>query len=212
MKILHGKKTTLFPIAEQDIEYLHFLLKHEGRMMGQVYFKDFDSWFAYIAGQILEKQMLIWTCWTKEGKASKKFGFVSLSDFTPHSVQVHGFTDKQMTKGIVKILKNPEKYTFAEDALNTIIHHVFEDLRIHRIGSECLYSNLPCKKLLERVGFMREGRVRHAVCIDKQYEDVVLYGLIKPIKQENLDVRQQEIGRCEPSSTKSGVQPEAVAI
>ena len=36
--------------------------------MGQVYFKDFESYFAYVAREILNGQILLWTGWTKDGK------------------------------------------------------------------------------------------------------------------------------------------------
>lgn len=211
MKILYGKKVTLFPIAEADIEYLHFLLKHEGKTMGQVYFKDFDSWFAFIAGQILQGQMVVWTAWTKEGKASKKFGFISLSDFTDHRVSIHGFTDKSIMKGIVRLLKDEDKYTFAEDALRTAIDYVFNDLRLHKINSECLWSNVACRRLLEKCGFEREGRIREAVCIEREYQDIALYGLIKPRGKEDVR-RQQIVGGVVNERPESVVQPETANI
>src|SRR3990167_8253571 len=152
-KIIQGKKVTLFPFQESDVDYFHFLLKHEGYLMGQVYFKDFDSYFAYITSQILGGRVMIWTVWTKDGKASEKIGFIALSDFTPWSVEIHGFSDKKIMKGLVKLLERSDKYTYAEDALRTMIKFCFEDIKIHRIESECFKSNLPAKKLLEKSGF-----------------------------------------------------------
>lgn len=207
-KILYGRRVTLFPFQESDVDYFHFLLKHEGYLMGQVYFKDFESYFAYIAREILEKRIVLWTAWTKNGKASEKFGFIALSNFTPWSVEVHGFSDKKIMKGILKLLERPDKYTYAEDALRTILYYCFEDLKMHRVESECFKSNPAVKKLLEKVGFKREGLKMESVMFNENWESIFYYGLINEKEKENV-VRE----KVEPAANSSApglVQPQPV--
>src|SRR3990167_8192373 len=157
MKIIYGKRVVLTPFDKSDIDYFHFLLKHEGYLMGQCYFKDFDSYFSYIAQQILNKQILVWTGWTKNGKASEKIGFIALSDFTPWSAEIHGFSDKKIMKGLAKLLDRTDKYTYAEDSFKTLVDYSFSELKIHKLETQCFRSNRVARKLIEKVGFKREG-------------------------------------------------------
>lgn len=184
MKILYGKKTTLFPFTPNDVDYFHELLKHEGTLMGQVYFKDFDSFFAYAVKNILERRWLVWTGLTKEGKASKKFGFIIVTDMNPYTVKIHGVADKRLMKGILPLLKREDKLTFAEDSFRTVIDYLFSGTKIHRVEAETFYSNIPARKLLEKVGFCKEARLREAVKINSHFEDLTIYGLLNTNKEE----------------------------
>lgn len=210
MKILYGRRVTLFQMSESDIDYFHFLLKHEGYLMGQVYFKDFESYFAYVTREILEKRILIWTAWTKNGKASEKFGFIALSNFTPWSVEVHGFSDKKIMKGLMKLLKRPDKYTYAEDALRIIVNYCFEDLRIHRIESECFKSNLLARRLLEKVGFKREGLRMDSVMFNGNWESIFYYGLINENGKEKDNVIRKQIQDTSNNGAASQVRSEPI--
>ena len=208
MKILYGKKVTLFPFQESDVDYFHFLLKHEGYLMGQVYFKDFESYFAYVAREILNGQILLWTGWTKDGKASEKIGFIALSNFTPWSAEVHGFSDKKIMKGLVRLLEREDKYTYAEDSLRTIIKYCFDELNIHRLESECFKSNEAARKLLEKVGFKREGLRVDSVKFNGNFESIFYYGLIN--EKENEDAIRKEVEIANHNGAPSQLQPQPV--
>ena len=175
--------------------------------MGQVYFKDFESYFAYVAREILNERILVWTVWTKNGKASEKIGFISLSNFTPCSVEVHGFSDKKVMKKLVKLLGRKDKYTYAEDALQTMINYCFEDLKIHRLETECFNSNA-AQILFEKVGFTLEGLKLDSVKIENDYESVLYYGLINPKEADN--VVRGKVESTDNRSAESIIQPEPV--
>lgn len=158
MKILYGKRTTLFPFDESDVPYFHSLLKHEGYLMGQKYFNSFEAFFAFAVKNILERRWMVFTLMTKPGAGfakPEKFGFVIIDMTDPAAVQVHGLTDKKIMKGILKILRRPEKLTYAEDALRTALSYCFDDLKLIRVFAEVYESNMPCKKLLEKCGFLK---------------------------------------------------------
>ena len=207
-KIIYGKRATLFPFQEKDVDYFHFLLKHEGYLMGQVYFKDFDSYFAYVAREILENRIFLWTAWTKDGKASEKFGFIALSNFTPWSAEIHGFSDKKIMRGLLKLLKRQDKYTYAEDALRSIMTYCFEELKLHRIETECFRSNLAVRKLVEKVGFKREGLRSESVMIGGNWESIFYYGLVN--QKENENAIREEVKRADNNGSASIVQSQSV--
>lgn len=194
MKILNGKRTTLVPIGEEDIDYFHFLLKHEGMMLGETFFKDFDSFFAYAAQLILSGRWLVWTAWTKDGKGARKFGFVLVTDISPNSVNIAGLSDKSVMKGLLKLLKRPEKYTYAEDALRTCLDYLFDELNIHRVSANCLTKNIAVKKLLEKCGFEKEGKFKDAVKVDGGFYDMLFFAKLNSNTKEiqNVDIRRRE--------------------
>ncbi|PSC04650.1 30S ribosomal protein S5 alanine N-acetyltransferase [Alsobacter soli] len=58
-------------------------------------------------------------------------------------------------------------------------HYAFDTLRLRRIEAACVPYNLPSMKLLERVGFQREGYARQYLCIDGLWQDHLLYALLR---------------------------------
>jgi [ribosomal protein S5]-alanine N-acetyltransferase len=63
--------------------------------------------------------------------------------------------------------------------VRAVLPFVFGTLRLRRIEAACLPSNLPSMRLLERVGFQREGYARRYLCIDGEWRDHVLYALLR---------------------------------
>jgi ribosomal-protein-alanine N-acetyltransferase len=63
-------------------------------------------------------------------------------------------------------------------AVRAMVAHAFEDLRLRRVEAACLPANQPSRRLLERVGFQREGYARQYLCINGAWEDHLLYALL----------------------------------
>jgi ribosomal-protein-alanine N-acetyltransferase len=55
----------------------------------------------------------------------------------------------------------------------------FDTLRLHRLEAACLPHNAASMRLLEGVGFTREGYVRSYLRINGVWQDHVLYGLLE---------------------------------
>jgi ribosomal-protein-alanine N-acetyltransferase len=66
------------------------------------------------------------------------------------------------------------------EALERAIAHVFGELKLHRIMANYLPDNARSGKLLERLGFVREGYARNYVHIDGRWRDHVLTSLVSP--------------------------------
>ena len=64
-------------------------------------------------------------------------------------------------------------------AVRAIIGFAFDTLQLHRIEAACLPHNAASIRLLERVGFQREGYARRFLCIDGRWQDHLLYGLVR---------------------------------
>ena len=63
-------------------------------------------------------------------------------------------------------------------ALQVLIPHIFEKLRLHRIEAACIPENQRSSKLLEKVGFRREGYLQSYLRINGVWRDHLLYAMI----------------------------------
>jgi ribosomal-protein-alanine N-acetyltransferase len=60
-------------------------------------------------------------------------------------------------------------------AVRAITRFSFSSLRLHRLEAACIPTNTPSVRLLERVGFKREGLARQYLCIDGIWQDHLLF-------------------------------------
>ncbi len=63
-------------------------------------------------------------------------------------------------------------------AVRAIAPFAFGALNLHRLEAACLPSNAASIRLLEKVGFRREGVARGLVCINGRWQDHVVYALL----------------------------------
>ena len=68
---------------------------------------------------------------------------------------------------------------FMTETLRTLFPFVFDRLNLHRIEAACLPHNQPSRGLLEKVGFREEGRARDYLRINGDWQDHVLYALLR---------------------------------
>ncbi|MCE1234847.1 MAG: GNAT family N-acetyltransferase [Hyphomicrobiales bacterium] len=65
------------------------------------------------------------------------------------------------------------------EAVGLLARHAFGALALHRLEAACLPDNDRSIRLLEKVGFAREGLARAYLCIAGRWRDHVLWGLIR---------------------------------
>ena len=63
-------------------------------------------------------------------------------------------------------------------AVRAILPFAFDTLHLHRVEAACLPNNEASIRLLERVGFTREGYARNYLCIAGQWRDHLLYAIL----------------------------------
>ncbi len=64
------------------------------------------------------------------------------------------------------------------EAVRGALRFAFSDLALHRVEAACLPNNLASRRLLERVGFQREGEARAYLRINGVWADHFLYGVL----------------------------------
>ncbi|MDQ0391551.1 GNAT family N-acetyltransferase [Labrys monachus] len=63
-------------------------------------------------------------------------------------------------------------------AVRAVLPYAFTALRLRRIEAACLPENIASIRLLERVGFTREGYARSYLCIAGAWRDHLLYAIL----------------------------------
>ena len=64
------------------------------------------------------------------------------------------------------------------EAVRGALDFAFSELALHRVEAACLPHNEPSRRLLERVGFKREGEARGYLRINGVWADHLLYGIL----------------------------------
>jgi ribosomal-protein-alanine N-acetyltransferase len=101
---------------------------------------------------------------------SEPAGWITLAVHSwEHGVAECGFalTTRQQRRGVM------------QRALPQLLDLVFHDSRLARIEARCTVDNVPCQRLLERVGFVREGRLRGYFELRGRRVDNFLYALLR---------------------------------
>jgi len=60
-------------------------------------------------------------------------------------------------------------------ALHGLVPFAFGSLRLHRLEAACIPSNAASIRLLEKMGFVREGYAREYLCINGLWQDHLLF-------------------------------------
>ncbi len=69
---------------------------------------------------------------------------------------------------------------FAHEALTALLDHSFGALGLHRLEADIDPRNTGSIRLIERLGFALEGRLRERFFVAGEVQDSLLYGLLEP--------------------------------
>jgi RimJ/RimL family protein N-acetyltransferase len=67
---------------------------------------------------------------------------------------------------------------YAGEAVRAVLDHLFRVRGLHKVSAEVDARNAPSARLLERLGFTREGLLRAHTWIKGEWTDDLLYGLL----------------------------------
>jgi RimJ/RimL family protein N-acetyltransferase len=69
---------------------------------------------------------------------------------------------------------------YGSEAVRLLIGHLFESTDLVRVGATTDVENLASVRLLERIGFRREGTLRYALFHHARWHDVFVYSVTRP--------------------------------
>ena len=64
-------------------------------------------------------------------------------------------------------------------ALEAIVAFGFNRLNLYRLEAEVVDGNVPSMKLMKKLGFTEEGRLREAKFVNGKYHDLLRYGMLR---------------------------------
>ena len=68
---------------------------------------------------------------------------------------------------------------YADEALHALLDFAFDTLALHRLEADVDPRNAPSIRVLERLGFRREGHLRERYHMGGELQDALLYGLLR---------------------------------
>ncbi|HEX7355765.1 MAG TPA: GNAT family N-acetyltransferase [Mycobacteriales bacterium] len=68
---------------------------------------------------------------------------------------------------------------YATEGARAVLHWAFETLNLHRVQAETDTRNLASARVLEKLGFVREGTRREDCIVDGDVSDSWVYGLLR---------------------------------
>ena len=89
-------------------------------------------------------------------------------DYTHHKAEYGIFIGEESARG--------KGYGTATAKL--MIQYCFEELKLHRLFLRVYADNIQAIRSYEKAGFEREALLRDDVCIEGQYRDIVLMGIL----------------------------------
>jgi RimJ/RimL family protein N-acetyltransferase len=67
---------------------------------------------------------------------------------------------------------------YAREAMRAVIAHAFVDLKLERLSARFHSGNAASRRLLERLGFSKEGTLKRHIRRDGERRDCEIYGLV----------------------------------
>ena len=68
---------------------------------------------------------------------------------------------------------------YGREAVGLLVDYLFHAIPLARVGATCDVDNAPSYKLLERLGFRREGSLQSALFHHGRWHDVLVYGVTR---------------------------------
>lgn len=68
---------------------------------------------------------------------------------------------------------------YGPEALRAFLDYAFKNLNLHRVEAQAFTHNEPSNKLMERLGFQKEGVRRQARYKNGEWRDLNVYGLLR---------------------------------
>ena len=166
-------RLTLRPLGSRDVDAMFAMMSDDLAMRFWDYppFRDRETVVDIVAAQLADvdagKAMYWAVALTPDGEAT---GSCDLSEIDRH----HGRAE-------VGFLFNPAYWGngYAREAMEAVISRAFEDMDLQRLWARFHTGNNASRRLLERLGFSREGTLRGHVVRDGARRDCEIYARMR---------------------------------
>ena len=168
--MLTGDYVRLTPLRDEDVPLLFTWINERDQVLlnsryRPVHMADHNAWFDSIRSR---DDVTIFGIRTRE--SDELIGSCQLYDIDP----VRGSAALQIRLGAA----GERGRGFGTDAVQLLLRHAFDDLRLRRVELSVFAGNAPAIRCYEKAGFSREGLLREAAYIDGKPTDVVVMGIL----------------------------------
>jgi aminoglycoside 6'-N-acetyltransferase len=87
--------------------------------------------------------------------------------------------------GIPEVSARGEGY--AQEAVRLLVEYLFAGYPVERVAAFTDNTNMPAQRVIEKVGFQREGLLRRATFRDGHWRDVAVYGILRHKVEPNRE-------------------------
>lgn len=169
---LKGSRVVIRPLTEDDVDALFSIYSDATvtQYMGISLFKDSGDAKAFLAdidAGLQDRTLLEWG--VEEIQRHRVIGTCTFSSIS--------WTNQRAEIGFA-LAPSHWGRGFMAEALPLVIDHAFGPLKLHRLEADVDPRNHRSLKVLERLGFRREGYLQQRHYINNEYQDSVLLGLL----------------------------------
>jgi RimJ/RimL family protein N-acetyltransferase len=80
---------------------------------------------------------------------------------------------------VCSVAPDEQNQGHATESSRLLVNHAFDSLRLNKLITRVFATNKPSKRVVEKLGFVREGTLRQHVYLNGEYIDMYYYGLLK---------------------------------
>lgn len=174
--MIRGNRVLLRPIREEDWPKLEEWGKSRDALWGP--FQRFQ----------MDHMPLLREAFQQTGLLQRESGFLLIE--TTKDQQVVGYVRYTMLNlpdadlpypeigfGIPEVSARGEGY--AQEAIRLLVEYLFSGYPMERVAAFTDHENRPAQRVMEKVGFQREGTLRRAMFRDGRWRDVAVYGILR---------------------------------
>ncbi|WP_345239358.1 GNAT family protein [Pontibacillus salipaludis] len=170
IRFLESERVFLRPVEEADLDIFY----HQGlwdaevrKLTGtQAFFSrsSVEQWFEKISGDSERIDLLI--CQQEDGTPIGDMAMLDIDHLNRKAVvRVSLFAKETWGKGL------------GTEALSLLVEYGFNQLNLNRIGLDVFSYNSRAIRSYEKLGFIKEGRIRDALFYEGEYHDSILMGM-----------------------------------
>ena len=102
-----------------------------------------------------------------EKKDGTRIGFIT-----------HFTFGKQLELGFA-LVPSERRKGYCTEAVNVMVDYLFLSRNIVRVQAATNVENVPCQRVLEKVGFQMEGRLRKSYFVRGEWKDIFMYSILR---------------------------------
>lgn len=172
--IITGNNLKLVPISYEDTSDIIRWRNHVRKNFIDREFLTVDKHTGWLNEMIKTgkaEQFIIWT------NQNERIGSVFLKDIDR--------INKRAEYGIFIGKESAQSKGYGSEAAKLMVQYGFDNIGLHKIMLRVFAFNKKAIKSYENAGFVQEGYLKDEVCIEDQFYDIVLMGILNKVSANN---------------------------